>query len=196
MVATVSGMDQTKTELATRERTLAEARKQVEGLISDALSNSTTPPDGVHPNTTLEESSPPAPNPTAVDTTPLTDVLEPITTRIATIERESAIHSLRQRFGDIDEQAVRATMDAVSGISAEGALTMVVGTQTLHDRSAAAGEQAATRVGEAARTETTANAGVVPTETIDVSSTPWEGLERVALRVMGSRGERLLVPRR
>ncbi len=109
------------------------------------------------------------------------------------MERREEIQGLRQRFGDIDEQAVRATMDSNPALSAEAALTMVVGQRTLANASAAAGEEAAQRVGAAARTETTANAGVVPTQTPDIAKTSWEGLDGLVAEKNATEGAPLLV---
>jgi len=108
------------------------------------------------------------------------------------MERETDIQGLRQRFSNVDEQAVRATMDSNPALSAEAALTMVVGQQTLRNASAAAGEEAAQRVGEAARTETTANAGVVPTQRLDVRNVQWQDLEGVAAEKNSAEGSLLV----
>jgi len=185
----LQGLAKKETEITQRERTLGETRRQVEALVTDALSTSKA---STGESQIAQEAYPATPAATVVDPTPLTDALEPIASRLTAMEQVTEIQGLRERFGDIDEQAVREAMDSAPGLSAESALAFLVGAQVLKNQSSAASEEAVQRTSEAARTETSANAGVVPTETLDPSTTSWAGLESVARRDGASKGPLLV----
>jgi len=185
MLNQLQATQQKEQQLAERERSLAETRRTLEGTVQELLGR----PAG-------QPTLPPPPQPTPAPTAPATpgmDALESISARLARIEREAQIQGLKERHGNIDEHAVRAVLEQYPGVPPDTALALVVGTATLSKQSEAAGQAAAQRAGEAARTEGPSNTGVVVTQPIDVSNTPWEGLDALAVRGMKETGRGLLV---
>jgi len=171
MRATATQIQQRESGLAERERVLAESRRQLDGIIADALKRQPSPSNPV---------ATPIPSPVPAPT-PLLDALEPLARDIADLKRRQALDDLHTRYGQFDEQAVSQVANEHPSLPYEAAFHLVMGRQAAQAHAAATGAAAAQRLAEAARTEPGAGSGVVTTQPINPANVSWEQTRQIAI---------------